>query len=163
MGRIKKILVAMASTEYCQGIFDYAAMLAEALDAQILVVSVINDRDVDAVRQVAAMGYEVDGEHYIAGVRETREKDINAIIGRSTFPEARVKTIFRVGNPIDELLRVVVQEAVDMIVMGTKGRTDLEHIFMGSVAEKMFRRSPATLVSYRDDRQAEKLKKRIHT
>lgn len=162
MGRITKILVAMASTEYCQGIFNYATTLAGALDAEILVASVINSRDISAVRQVAAMGYEVDGDNYAADIKATRKQDIDAIITDSAFPRERVQMILKVGNPIDELLKIVIRESVDMVIMGTKGRTDLEHIFLGSVAEKMFRRSPATIVSYRNDNQAEKLRKRIH-
>ena len=162
MGQIKTILVAMASTAYCQGIFDFAATLAGALEADILVASVINTRDINAVRQVAAMGYEVDGEHYISGVKAARAQDIDKILNQSTFPRQRIRVKMLVGNPVDELLKLVVSESVDMVVMGTKGRTDLEHMLMGSVAEKVFRRSPVTLVSYRDETQAQKLKKRIH-
>lgn len=163
MNQIKHILVAMASTEYCRGIFEYAATLASALDADILIASIINTRDINAVRQVAAMGYAVDGENYIAGVKAAREQDIDRILRHSTFPRERIRVVMPVGNPVDELLKLVIRESVDMLVMGTKGRTDLEHILMGSVAEKMFRRSPVTILSYRDETQAEKLKKRIHT
>ncbi|NIO20880.1 MAG: universal stress protein, partial [Candidatus Aenigmarchaeota archaeon] len=34
------------------------------------------------------------------------------------------------------------KEKVDLIVMGTHGRTGIEHLFCGSVAEKVVRRSP---------------------
>ncbi len=162
MSQIKKILVAMASTKHCRGIFDFAATLATGLDAQILIASIINARDIDAVRQITEMGYEVDGDQYAIGVKESRQQEIDAILSQSTFPRERIQTILRVGNPVQELLTIAMQEAVDMVVMGTKGKTDLEHILMGSVAEKMFRRSPVTIVSYRDEVQAEKLKKRLH-
>jgi nucleotide-binding universal stress UspA family protein len=162
MGRIKKILVAMASTEYCRGIFDYSATLARALDAEIVIASIINSRDVDAVRQVSAMGYAVDGENYVASIKETRKKDIDAILGDTSFPRERIRTIINVGNPVEELLRIMIRESMDMVVMGLKGRTDLENILLGSVAEKIFRRSPVTVVSYRDEAQAKKLRKRLH-
>jgi nucleotide-binding universal stress UspA family protein len=162
MSQIKKILVAMASTEYCRGIFDYATSLAEALGADILVASIVNTRDINAVRQVAAMGYDIDGENYIADVKTVREQDIEAILNQSAFPRERVRIVMEVGNPVVELLKIVIRESVDMVVMGTKGRTNLEHILMGSVAEKMFRRCPVTIVSYRDESQGERLRKRIH-
>jgi len=162
MGPKKTILVAMASTDYCQGIFDYTVTLAVALDADIIVASIINERDINAVRQIASMGYKIDGENYTADVKAARKQDIDTIMAGSNFPQQRVRTIVKVGNPVDELLKLVVAESVDMVVMGIKGRTDLEHIFTGSVAEKLFRKSPATIVSYRNENQAEKLKKRIH-
>ena len=49
-----------------------------------------------------------------------------------------------------------------MVVMGPKGRTDLEHVLVGSVASKLFKRSPATVVSYRSESQAKRLKEHIH-
>jgi nucleotide-binding universal stress UspA family protein len=57
-----------------------------------------------------------------------------------------------VGNPIDELLNITEKEHADMIVMGTKGRTNLRNILIGSVAEKIFRKSPVPVLSYRDEK-----------
>jgi nucleotide-binding universal stress UspA family protein len=162
MQSIKKIMVALGFSEYSKGIFAYTADLAKSLNADIIVASIINSRDIEAVRTISAMGYDVDGEHYTEGVRNERKTLLNQFIEASNYPRDRIKTIFSIGNPIDELLRIALTEAVDMIVMGVKGRTDLKSVFVGSVAEKMFRRSPVTIVSYRDPVNAEKLKKRIH-
>ena len=68
---------------------------------------------------------------------------------------------FFVGNPIEELLKAILDQDIDVVVMGPKGRTDLEHILVGSVAEKIFRRSPATIISYREEKVAERLRRRI--
>ncbi len=158
MEEIKKILVALSLTDMSKGKFFYVAKLATCLNADVVAVNIINSRDVEAVSQIVSMGYEVDGEHYIQGVKEEREKILQQIIEESSFPAERIRVIFKVGNPIDEILKIIVQEKIDMVVMGPKGRTDLEHIFIGSVAEKLFRRSPVTIVSYRDEKHTERMK-----
>jgi len=149
MDKIKKIMVALASASHSKRIFTYAAGLADALDANLIVVNVINERDVQAVSRVSSMGYEVDGEHYISGVRKERLEGLSEFIQGSNFPAKRVKTIVQVGNPIEVLLNIAVEESADMIVMGQKGRTNLESMLVGSVAEKLFRKSPVTIVSCR--------------
>ena len=161
MGDIKKILVALAFSPYSEGIFNYAAKIAQAVDAELIVGSVINIRDVSAVGMIASMGYEVNGDHYASGIKEEREKMLAQFLDKSSIGREDVRIIFKVGNPIDELLKLTVQENVDMVVMGIKGRTDLESIFVGSVADKLFHHSPVPVISYRDDKNAERLRKRI--
>ena len=86
MSEIKKIMVALATTQYAEGIFKYAAKLGAALDAELLVVNIINSRDVEAVRSISAMGYQVDGGHYVEGVRADRATFLEAIYDRTDFP-----------------------------------------------------------------------------
>jgi len=162
MHQIKKIMAAIGFSDYAQGTFNYAADLAQILNAELIIGSVINSRDVEAVETISSLGYEVDGENYVQGVKEERKKMLAQIIEASSYDKESIKTVFRVGNPIDELLKITVRENVDMVVMGLKGRTDLEQMMVGSVAEKLFRRCPATVVSYRDEKQSRRLKKRIH-
>ena len=161
MKNVQKVLVALAFSEYAQGTFEFAADFAQCSSAELIVVSVINERDVESVRMISAMGYEVDGEHYVDSIKEERERILKDITASSDLPRDRVRTVFLVGNPLDELLKLIVEEKVDVVVMGPKGRTDLEHVLVGSVAEKIFRRSPATVISYRDKTVAERYKKRI--
>ncbi len=161
MKNVQKVLVALAFSEYAQGTFEFAADFAQCSNAELIVVSVINERDVESVRMISAMGYEVDGEHYVDSIKEERERILKDITASSDLPRERVRTVFLVGNPLDELLKLIVEEKVDGVVMGPKGRTDLEHVLVGSVAEKIFRRSPATVISYRDKTVAERYKKRI--
>ena len=161
MDETKKIMVALAFSEYADGIFGYAAKLAKRLDAELIVTSIINLRDVQAVGTISSMGYDVDSEQYVAKIRNERQSQLETFKNAYSFPAAKIKTVIRVGDPVDELLKTAVKENADMIVMGIKGRTNLEYMFVGSVAEKMFRRSPVPIVSYRDDKNAERLRKRI--
>jgi nucleotide-binding universal stress UspA family protein len=161
MSDIKKIMVALDFTSYSKGTFDYAAKIAMNLNAHLVVASIINSRDISAVEMVTSMGYEVDSEHYVEGITTERKNMLKKFIEHSDIDGDQVESIFKVGNPTNELLNLVVKENVDMIVMGAKGRTDIEHIFVGSVAEKLFRRSPVPVLSHRDEKNAERLRKKL--
>jgi nucleotide-binding universal stress UspA family protein len=161
MDEIKKILVPLAFSTYSEGIFNYAVKIAQKFNAEIIVGSIINSRDVSAVGTIASMGYEVDSNHYVDGIKEEREKMLEQFLERSSLNREKIRTIIKVGNPINELLKLTVTEDIDMVVMGTKGRTDLENAFVGSVADKLFRRSPVPVLYFRDEKNAERLRKRI--
>ncbi len=161
MENVKKVLVALAFSEYAQGTFTFAAQFARCADAELIVANVINSRDVESVQTISAMGYEVDGSHYIQSIKDERRAMLDGIVSAAGYPRENVRLEFRVGSPIDELLKLIMSEEVDVVVMGPKGRTDIEHILVGSVAEKIFHRSPATIISYREEKVAERLKKRI--
>jgi nucleotide-binding universal stress UspA family protein len=161
MGKAKRILVALAFSTYAKGTFAFGADLARRMEAELMVASIINQRDVESVRTISAMGYDVDGEHYVETIRKDRERVLAGIAGAAGVSMEKIRALFRVGNPVDELLRIIVEEDVDIVVMGPKGRTDLETVFVGSVAEKVFRRSPATVISYRDPEVYQRFKARI--
>ncbi len=161
MGAAKKILVAAGSSRYTQNLLNYAAEIAESMNAELVIASIINARDIEAVGTIAAMGYDVDSEKYVAGLKEERQQELDHILKKVAHLPEKIRTIFKTGNPSDELLKVAVKENVDLIIMGIKGRTNLEYFFVGSVAEKVFRRSPIPILSFRDEASAERLKKHI--
>jgi len=154
-------MAAVGFTEYTEDLLGYAAGIADSIGAEIIVVNIINSRDVEAVGAIAAMGYEVDSEHYVSGVEEERRRALEQMLKKISFPAERIRPVFKVGHPVEELLKIAVKENVDLIVMGIKGRSDLEHLLVGSVAEKVFRRSPIPILSYRDEKSAQRLKKHI--
>lgn len=54
-----------------------------------------------------------------------------------------------VGHPAETIVRVAQERGVDLIVMGTHGRTGLSHALMGSVAEKVVRLAPCPVLTIR--------------
>jgi nucleotide-binding universal stress UspA family protein len=60
-----------------------------------------------------------------------------------------VSTFVRVGRPTDEILRFAREHETDAIVMGTHGRTGVQHLIAGSVAERVVRASPVPVVTIR--------------
>jgi len=162
MDGIKKILVPLAFTAYSQGVFECAAQVALTNDAALIVLSVINSRDIDSVETIVALGYDVDAEHYVEAIRKERKEKLNQMAEAANIDKDRLKILFKIGKPVDEILKVILKEAPDLVVMGTKGRSSLQNSIMGSVAEKVFKKSPANILSYRGKDVKKILEKRIH-
>ena len=55
---------------------------------------------------------------------------------------ARCEIVIDIGDPYEQLMKVAQQRRVDLIVTSTHGRTGLEHLVIGSVAEKIIRHAP---------------------
>lgn len=163
MTKTKKILIPVAFTNFSKGIIDYAVNMARSLEAELIFINVINERDVAAVQTITSFGYEVDEAHYIKEVEKQRIQLLKELLNDIDYPEDKMRFVFKVGRPATALLKYAVKEDVDLIIMGVKAKTDLVHTFTGSVAEKMFRYSPIPIVSYRSRPIAEKLRKRIET
>jgi nucleotide-binding universal stress UspA family protein len=51
------------------------------------------------------------------------------------------------GNPADAIVSIAHKHHTDLIVMGTHGRTGLQHVLLGSVAEKVVRLAPCPVLT----------------
>ena len=67
-------------------------------------------------------------------------------------PEFRHRwgTELAVGPPAETIVRIAQEQAADLIVMGTHGRTGLQHALLGSVAEKVVRLAACPVLTVRD-------------
>ena len=157
---IQKILAPIAFSKFSEGILRFAAETAKAFGAQLLLVNVINERDLEAVQKITAFGYKVDTEHYLQALIQERREEMNQLMEKIGLNPDDVPFHFEVGNPAEKLLQMVVRENIDAVVMGVKNR-DIRTLFTGSVAERVFHRCPVTVISYRDQEISEHLRKRV--
>lgn len=52
-----------------------------------------------------------------------------------------------IGTPIDRILDYIKHSHIDLVVMGTHGRGPVGHLLLGSVAERLVRRSPVPVLT----------------
>lgn len=85
---------------------------------------------------------------------EKAETALNDLARSQLTEPVPAKTQVAVGKPAEEILQVAEDEGVDLIVMGTHGRTGLRHILLGSVAETMVRTAPCPVFTVKAPAQS---------
>ena len=145
-------MVAVDFSEYSAAALAAAATLCRSLGASLLLVNVVNQRDVDHATKIAAEfpAYSVD--RYLSDTRKAREDRFRRLIDAVNCADLDPETKFRVGTPFVEILAEIEERNPDLLVMATKGRSNLADVVLGSCAEKMFRRCPVPLLSVRPPR-----------
>jgi nucleotide-binding universal stress UspA family protein len=149
---ISRILVPTDFSATSDVALDYAMTLALRFGASVHLLHVVED-----LFAGGALGSEV----YLASVPAMHAELIDDAAARlaRVVPAAeremvKVTSEVRVGYPAETIREVAESEHVDLIVMGTHGRSGVAHLFLGSVAEKMVRRAPCPVLTVRDFAQS---------
>jgi nucleotide-binding universal stress UspA family protein len=112
--------------------FRFAAVLARELDAQLVVLHVV---------PLPAVMYGPPPESYLEHLRE------ELCCLTPSDPETRVRHLVVEGDPAAMIVKAAGENQCDLIVMGTHGRTGLNRLLMGSVAEEVVRKAPCPVLT----------------
>lgn len=94
------------------------------------------------------------GEHFEANFphgqfEATARKGLSVFLTAEEIERLRPEYAVRVGTPAEEIVRYADACDVDLIIMGTHGRSGLAHALMGSVAEQVVRVAPCPVLLVR--------------
>lgn len=142
--RITRILVPLDFSVHSDAATDYAMELARAFNATVHLLNVVEDP--------MAAGAWSSGVYTaeLAGLQINLARDAETRL-RESLPAgaAHVTTEVRTGHAATQILDAARERGIDLIVMGTRGRTGLAHIVMGSVAEKIVRLANCPVLTLR--------------
>ena len=136
---IQKILVATDFSDPSENARKYACELANRTGAELHLLHVVVPLAVPAMG-APSVGYIEDTEAIAAAVKQS-ESDLDKLLDPEWRSEHRVVSAVMVGTPVFEILKYAKDNHINMIVMGTYGRTGLTHLLMGSVAENVVRKA----------------------
>jgi nucleotide-binding universal stress UspA family protein len=142
MTSIKKILVPTDFSPYSDQAMQYASMMAKAFKARILLVHVIEPLTYSVTDTLTVADHFVALKTIAKPLLENARKKFQK---KGLVIEADLLT----GVPYREILKKARRIGADVIVMGTHGRTGVEHFLLGSVAEKVVRLAPCPVVTVR--------------
>jgi nucleotide-binding universal stress UspA family protein len=129
-----KILVGLDGSDFCLKALEFAIDLAKKYQSQLVLVHVV-------MRQIYAINPPEAG--VLAGTAIVREleEDGKAILakGKETVKAQGipVETRLKQGVPAEELLRAAADEKVDLMVLGSRGLSQVRAFFLGSVSDKV--------------------------
>ena len=126
----KKILVPTDGSEFAKKAQKHALFLSKVSGAEILAVSVTENNFIS--------GLPLDDEVYqLNQVLKERSEENLKEFDKINEDDLKITHIIREGSPARVILEVAREEDVDLIVMGSSGKSGFDRFIMGSVADKV--------------------------
>ncbi|CAK7056557.1 MAG: TRAP-T-associated universal stress protein TeaD [Desulfovibrio sp.] len=143
---IKKILCAVDLSEHSRMVADYATTLAKAMGAEITLLYT-------APSLSQYVGFHVPPssiENFVGEIKTGAEQSMEEFIAETfTDPGVQVKSVILSGYAAQEIIGYATTNNMDLIVMGTHGRTGIDRILFGSVAEKVVKTATMPVLTVR--------------
>ncbi|WP_265107949.1 universal stress protein [Halosolutus halophilus] len=137
------LLIATDDSDGARRAVDHAVELADQLDATLHVLSV-SEEGPHSTQKQDKMRSDPESEAHQAVERAAESASERGV---------ETTTNLRQGVPQEQIVDFAETNAIDMIVVGTVGRTGLDHLVVGSVAEEVVRNATVPVVTVRETSQ----------
>ncbi len=145
MKPFEKILTAIDFSECSDHAFDYALTLATQFQAELTLIHVINEPVDLRGFYVPHISFEQLEKEIEEGAVKMMEKFCGDRLGDFT----NYKTAIMTGIPYEEIIRKAQETDASLIVIGTHGRTGIDHLIFGSTAERVVRGAACPVLTIR--------------
>ena len=135
---LKNVLVAIDFDEASDAALAYARTLARTFGARLHVLHVMGN---PFLRPTANDPRDIE-----SGIARTMA---DRLTDEERHTLRAVSVLRKSETPADEVVKYAEDEAIDLIVIGTHGRSGVAHLLMGSVAEKVVRSAPCPVLTVR--------------
>jgi nucleotide-binding universal stress UspA family protein len=137
----QRFLVPLDFSEYANYALEYAINLAGKLDAHVTLLHVIQPVPLGGADMGVTLPYT-----YLQDLEAEITQSMEACLARVTAAGLEGDIVVVHGVPFHEIIETAKTQTVDLIIMGTHGRTGLQHLLLGSVAEKVVRLAPCPVL-----------------
>lgn len=137
---LKSLLIATDFSEASDKALRHALAIARHYGAKLYLVHL-----------VSSMGFTLAGPDALAAAteavcREARQLE-SALVQSQALAGLRYEIIVRQGDVWEELEKIIWQERVELVVIGTHARRGLGKLILGSVAERIFRQADCLVLT----------------
>lgn len=145
MPAFDKILFATDFSESSEHAFQYALSLAKQFQSRLTILHVINE-------PVDLRGFyvpHVSFENLEKEIEEGAQKMMAKFCETHAADYERFETVIVTGIPYEEILKRAESDGSSCIVLGTQGRSGIDHLLFGSTAERVVRKALCPVVTVR--------------
>jgi len=153
--RIRKILVPTDFSSPSDLALEYGKALADRFGASLHLLHVLEDPFIAGAW--ASEIYVADMPQLRASLRAEADKRLARALSPAERERYAVTTEVRVGSAAPAIREAAEEHGVDLIVMGTHGRSGMAHLLLGSVAERLVRLAPCPVLTVRGDSRVTQL------
>lgn len=150
---ISKILAPVDFSEDSENSLRYAEGMAQKFGSEIVVLHIDQPLAPVIVGPEPGTGFDPLSMDMVGRIAEEQrlaaQRELDQIVNRLRESGLRARSLLRVGAAFVEILVTAQNEKVDLIVMGTHGRTGLAHMLIGSVAERVVHKSLCPVLAVR--------------
>jgi nucleotide-binding universal stress UspA family protein len=143
--KFTKILAPTDFSEHSALALDTAMELAQP-GGTVILCHIVDD----APLTYGYIGVAVPTQEMLSRLAQEAERELQAFKPKVAKQDVLLERRVVHGNPYMEIVRLAEEEGVDLIVLGTHGRTGLKHFLIGSVAEKVLRKAPCPVLVVRE-------------
>jgi nucleotide-binding universal stress UspA family protein len=145
MKPIEKILFATDFSESSDHAFEYAYSLAKQFNARLIIMHVINE-------PVDLRGFyvpHISFEKLEKEIEEGAQKMMDKFCRTRISEFSNFESVIIAGIPYEEILKKAADEKVSLLVLGTAGRSGIDHLLFGSTAERVVRKAVCPVMTVR--------------
>jgi nucleotide-binding universal stress UspA family protein len=144
MLEIKRILFPIDFTENSSKFLPYVLSVSEKYDSMIYLLHVIEKLP---TWQCGTYIPHIPWEQYQEEALKGAEEELDRVCEEQLHSCPNFQKRILSGDPVQEILKTIESEGIDLVIMGTHGRKGLEHVFFGSVAENVVKKSPVPVLT----------------
>jgi len=141
----KRILVGCDFSPDSDLAFSYGLALAQEFQSELHLVHVIEP---EAYKGLLKSGKAAEGEES-QGLRDMLEDQLDGMVSEDARYWCTPITVLLAGRPHEELTKYAVVNNIELVVMGVRGRSLMETLFVGSTTDRLARQAPCPILSVR--------------
>ncbi len=143
--QIKTILFPTDFSQGARAAMDYAISLAQDYKAKLILLYVIQDISI-AEWYIPSS---ISAADLVADMQKSATREMEKWAAEAGGKVSNVENLIERGVPFVEIIRTAKERSADLLVIGTHGRTGIDHMLFGSTAEKVVRKSPCPVLTVR--------------